>query len=167
MAREDRQAVLPEDYRGFRQWGTPRKISTRRLWAVRLVLSPILLLTVFYAIVPVAAGEPAYSIVVFAAGLFGFSLWYFVGLRILSQPAPELPDEWDLTKPTALSEIGPAEARQLKSAGYESAEAIALAEYDELVEQTPFDADQVEHIHTEAREQLGDPETALARLRGG
>jgi hypothetical protein len=166
MARKEHQAVLEDGYRALRRGGAPRKITTTRLWVTRVLYLPPALTTVFVAVAAVAAGEALLAIVAVGVGFVGFAFWRFLLLLALSTPAPELPDESAGTGVTSLPTVDTAEARQLKSAGYGTVEGIALAEYDELAASTPFAADRVERIHTAAREQIGDPETARGRLRG-
>jgi len=163
MARKERQVVLEDGYRGMRHLGAPRKITPARLWVTRALAVLLFLWTLGQGSVAVETSAGLFGALTGAAVLA--TLAHTGVFRLLSASAPELPNESTGTGVTSLPTVDTAEARQLKSAGYETVEGIALTEYDELAAAAPFAADRVERIHTAAREQVGDPETARSRLR--
>jgi len=164
MARQDRQAVLPDGHRTVRSLGSVRKIRPRSLWAVRVL--GVLMFGFF-----LASGNWAVSgaveLIGSVVGIVVVSyLIYTALLRLASEQATELPFTDALTQTGELPTVGAAEQRQLKSAGYETVAALALADTDELMEQTPFARERVERMQSAARERFESPDAARARLRG-
>jgi len=165
MARQDRQAVLPDGYRTVRSLGSVRKIRPRALWAMRVfgvLIFGFLLASGDWGVA--SAAEMAGSVVGFVAVSY---LIYAALVRLASEQATEVPATDALAQTDALPTVGAAERRQLKSAGYETVAALALADTDELVDQTPFARERVERMQSAARERFESRDAARARLRGG
>jgi len=165
MAQQDRQAVLPDGWRAVQSLGSTRKIPGRWLWVAR-ALVPVTFLYVLAAGAPeLERTVPGVAGALIAAALLSYAV-YTVVVRWFSTAAPELPLDRPLDDTTELPDVGDAEARQLKSAGYGSVAAVALADSHEFARESPFSPERAEWIQRAARERFESPAAARARLRG-
>jgi len=148
---------LPSGYRpapGFEA----RKTTTVRVWVARVVVA----VAVLQSLVAVAAvALPALPLVVFG----GLGL-YALALYLLSSPAPEL--RWDrapLTPVTALLDVDAGRASRLEDAGYQSVEALAVADSDRLTSRAVVDDALLRRLQVRAVDTVGSRERARSRLR--